>query len=755
MSRHSVEPANDTLITDTPIDGGQSLPDLLDRTEFANLVANRITSAAAGSSVVFGLSGPWGSGKTSTLNLIHNALRENENWKVVFFTPWAVDDPYALAEEFYRTIASAMPADKGRTARKLLGAAIPAAAAAAKVVAAGLVDRYVGPDGAQKAIDAGLDAIADQTGQFQIAPDPFSDRFAKIQDAIAETDTHVLVIVDDIDRLHGNELLAVMKSVRLLGRFNGVHYLLSYDIETVTDVLTHTDLAHEKRRRAERYLEKIVQYPFELPPIQLPHLRREFAQQLTSVAQRYGFELGDSTDGTSHVDIILEQLPMEMLTLRTVHRLLAQLDVMLALTTDTNYANSLTSDEINLIDAVLLTNLRLEYPELYSRLRSWKSDLTKSQHNTLRPDEQGKELSRWHELIAPLVGESNADERTQTAYQLLYALFPDALPRVPGDYRPIPESASHQIRTPQYFDRYFAFGFPAADLRDADVRRELEYLISTGDLPAESLIRTHAESPTTAPLLQSKVRAIVGNVLRYSEATQAGKAAKSFTRAVPENERRYPHRNAWWAITVYILLEAAVRDASDAEKARTIIACYLEEFGTDLAVLVLDVGVHGPDFFDPENALWEATEPVRQRVHDETIQALFDHEPAALPATANWYWAVRQDGLLEHIRDSTIQRFEQSESTELIDIATRFVTYGEDDPPYGEQVLHALDTDSLMKVLPSDHWPPGQIPQELIGVVDTSDLTYPNRRRFAANALHNIVNNRPFGTGEWMQNLTD
>ncbi|MBM4582548.1 hypothetical protein GS592_05680 [Rhodococcus hoagii] len=103
---------------------------------------------------------------------------------------------------------------------------------------------------------------------FDPQPDPFAERFTKISNAIRKTGKNILVIVDDIDRLHSDELLSVMKAVRLLGRFDGVHYLLSYDEQTLLGVLEQTDLAGNSRPRARDYLEKIVQYPFTLPPLQ-------------------------------------------------------------------------------------------------------------------------------------------------------------------------------------------------------------------------------------------------------------------------------------------------------------------------------------------------------------------------------------------------------------------------------------------------------------------------------------------------------
>lgn len=50
--------------------------DRLGRTPFCRRVAERIRSAGSGPSVVFGLAGPWGAGKTSVLNMVEELLKQ-------------------------------------------------------------------------------------------------------------------------------------------------------------------------------------------------------------------------------------------------------------------------------------------------------------------------------------------------------------------------------------------------------------------------------------------------------------------------------------------------------------------------------------------------------------------------------------------------------------------------------------------------------------------------------------------------------
>lgn len=83
--------SNLSLATDTPIKAREQ--DLIGRIPFAERLADILKSAAGPESLVIGLYGPWGSGKTSVINLVENALsRKDDDGKagvsVVRFEPW-------------------------------------------------------------------------------------------------------------------------------------------------------------------------------------------------------------------------------------------------------------------------------------------------------------------------------------------------------------------------------------------------------------------------------------------------------------------------------------------------------------------------------------------------------------------------------------------------------------------------------------------------------------------------------------------
>ena len=82
----SADPPESPLWTDDAIELDEE--DTLDRKRFADMVAARIDACVPGQkSTVFGLVGPWGSGKTSLIKLVRKRL--GVDWKISIFSPWA------------------------------------------------------------------------------------------------------------------------------------------------------------------------------------------------------------------------------------------------------------------------------------------------------------------------------------------------------------------------------------------------------------------------------------------------------------------------------------------------------------------------------------------------------------------------------------------------------------------------------------------------------------------------------------------
>ena len=95
------------LIPDAPISNASF--DRLDRMAFVQSFAEAIRAAKGEYSVVLALAGPWGSGKSSLLNLIAGELVETETEKeplLVRFNPWWFTGTGELVPAFLQQLGS-------------------------------------------------------------------------------------------------------------------------------------------------------------------------------------------------------------------------------------------------------------------------------------------------------------------------------------------------------------------------------------------------------------------------------------------------------------------------------------------------------------------------------------------------------------------------------------------------------------------------------------------------------------------------
>lgn len=689
--------------------------DKLERFPYARRIAARIGTSGVGASTVYGLSGPWGSGKSSVMSMIKTELEDlvgsdgGKTWAVRSFTPWSVDDTDSLIEEFYSAVAAAMPeSDKGRRAAALIKSSMPVAGAVAKVAVSAFIDKFVGPDAARNMVKSGASVMADQLGNFEFRSDSFEQRFKKMSAAIGEAGVNVLIIVDDVDRLNASELLSVLKSVRLLGRFDRVHYLLAYDEGTILDVLKNTDLAGGDRRRARNYMEKIVQYPFVLPPIQWDHLEREFQAGVNRVAANHGIEpyvdLGPQPVRTAHAaSFVLDCIARpDKLTLRSILRLCSQVDVMLTL---------VGSDELDLTDAILTTVLRLFHPEVYGQLQFWRSALldTGIPDYGLAPNSSRED---WEARFASVTEQKEETADLDELILLLSAMFPamSALKGAAGISR---VAGRRRISDPLYFPRYFDFRIPVRDISDTQVRSDFEYLLRIGTWPVDSEVIGAINDRNRATLVRAKVESVL-DAAASAEAEKCLNAAVVITNELLAATGRTDIFSIGWERIVFHLVGRAISSASE-DDFEPLIERYKVECGLTNAFDVIVVGVARWGDADIKRlGLFEGInfDLVRDRSQSLRESAIASAEQRlSLPWAADpgaegttilhlAYWLHEQEW--ELLRERVGSRISAGECS-LQDVASHFVARG----AFGDVQFHP---EYFERLVPRELWRPEKFP---------------------------------------------
>lgn len=479
-------------ISDDPIDGSDSEPDLLGRAAFAGIVADAIRSVTKlPASTVIALVGQWGLGKTSLIRMAtSNLSREISGreagtagatrgappaWQVVEFNPWFFQDLSSLQWGFLSALfdAIAPPAKKKsknvRTALQSFGNAI---------APLGVAGSLVGVD-----VSSVVRAAADLIG-----PDRSVERQHSIlSELLRQRSEPVLIVLDDLDRLSPDELLLVFKLIRLIGRLPFVHYLIAYDEETLLDVLSRTGLVGlDEPHRAGSYLEKMVQLRLDVPP-----LRAAQVDQLTDVALDQMIQsIGLQMDRRQESEFAISwQIYMQgqMRTPRAIKRYVTQVEALYPA----------IAEEVDAADFLLFSWIKVVAPKLLAVLPGEKSTLTGTSGSLVsmfgdRGSKPQDFSDRWMEIVRSAEIAPGASTAVAGVLGKLFPRFNAIYNR--ENHFPGGKPAAKRIANADYFDRYFALGVPAEDIPDGVVGEAYRGMVERPDAeiaePVRSALRT-------------------------------------------------------------------------------------------------------------------------------------------------------------------------------------------------------------------------------------------------------------------------
>ncbi|MGI5485560.1 KAP family P-loop NTPase fold protein [Microtetraspora malaysiensis] len=415
-------------------------------------ILNRVRTQ--GDSSVIALIGPWGSGKSSVLAMTSSILKEQKEpneWLVAEYNPWIYSGLDSLLLGFFAELREVLP-EEGKWSEKR--AKIKDFGKAAAPFAA-LVPG-VSAESVNKAAEwAGGDTSASKK----------RDLAAK---ALRELDRPILVILDDLDRLEPTELLLVFKLVRLLGRLPNVYYLLSFDEQTILDVLSQTDLVGHQKARARDYLEKMVQVRLDLPAFRERQRQGIVDSTLNAILSRYEQTLREDDQyriGRSYYYHIQDRLT----TPRAINRFMAQIDAVY----------ETVVGEVNFTDFFLITFLRTFESGVYSLLQQHREELTGAGLRSLsvRNQPPSERLATWRKRLTESGVHDSHVEGIISVLALLFAPIRAASENANSGSGAFSEIEQRRgVGSADYFDRYFTFGVPEEDIADSVLRRALQDL---------------------------------------------------------------------------------------------------------------------------------------------------------------------------------------------------------------------------------------------------------------------------------------
>lgn len=455
--------------------------DTLGRKNFSDNIARAITNYPTGrESLVMGLYGEWGSGKTSVINMIRESFDNNDTSKtpiIIDFSPWYFSGQDQLFEQFFQQLALGI-----RSSYEKLKDSASAIAnkSAASVEKAGVVaDKIIKFSNALRPIkhlspyvgipsemfDNGINAVqkiathvksisdAVDKSQTQRIFNPHELK-QQISEALSDLDRKVLIIIDDIDRLTKEEIRQIFQLVKALADFQNTIYLLSFDRDEVCAALKDIQTDYP-----EQYLEKIIQMPFELPilsPLKVfEHLNQ--ALNKTVVVEEWDKSLEQHKESVYYYYSFNTYLNNLRDAARTLNAF--------------NFNYSSLKGEVNVIDLIVMSAIHVKNPSLYSFIKNNKyifCGAYEGQFLFAREEERNAQAKESYQQFCKIHADTNLIEPLLTQ---LFPHFKHVLSSPSRNYSPHLEQLKklQRIASPKHFDKFFSLCVPDDQISDQTI----------------------------------------------------------------------------------------------------------------------------------------------------------------------------------------------------------------------------------------------------------------------------------------------
>ena len=411
--------------------------DLLGRRNEAQDLAEKIfqtdTSNAA---FTLGLTAPWGAGKTSFMLAMKDCLEKRHSDETILldFNPWMYRKAPNLTQVFFEELSRTL-------------------APYSSALASGFMQYvdYILSKENNTWIQLGA----------RLLPQGFkakstSEQYKFLEKEIGKLGRKIMIFIDDVDRLDGEELTELFSLVRNISSFPNMSYILAYDKEYVA-----TQLKGCFDQHAYRYMEKILQEEYMLAQITPEQIEKDLKMELA----RIGY--GDLWEALEKSRI---QISHHLPTIRAIKRIC-------------NTLSSCRKDlegNVALFDWFIIELIRIQYPRLFDFLRENYSRVFYAQGDkrSIRMGEEKKDKkSCINEALSdhPMHGEvidfrKHISEHYESLQIKSVGLVIELLVLLWGEAR---DAEVLQANHGEYIRRYFYGTLCASEIDESEFRRHV------------------------------------------------------------------------------------------------------------------------------------------------------------------------------------------------------------------------------------------------------------------------------------------
>lgn len=443
-----------SLDTDQPKKKAEE--DRFKRYDFAKRIAGIIENNRVDQSLIIGIYGKWGEGKTSVMNFIKAELPPET--VIVNFNPWLFSDQEQLIRSFLSSVAFELGESLASTKEKI-GKALSDYSDAV-----GSITKIIGvPLGGFKQVGDKLQHVSIEKLK------------KRVDELICSADKKIVICVDDIDRLDVKEIQYIFKLVKLVGDFPNTSYLLAFDDEMIATALA-PQYGDKHVKNGYQFLEKIIQLPLKIP------------KATRSALKKYTIDMLDQV--FKDLKVSIRQKDVDKFREAFDEHFVPHIDnprLAIRYSNAVYFALPMLYGEVSTADLMLVEGLKIFFPAAF--------DLTRHNSQLFLTDTMGGSGGLRNDKITKeqIVKETSAflsgmPEKDRAAVKAIWqSLFPQFRyatgNRAYSDNKWRDWYKDKRICSGRYFDRYFTYAVQENEISDVQFDQFLSDLdtVSLGD----------------------------------------------------------------------------------------------------------------------------------------------------------------------------------------------------------------------------------------------------------------------------------
>lgn len=367
--------------------------------------------------ITIGIYGAWGEGKTTIMRMVEHDLRIG-GVSCLWFNPWLYSQ--GMADEFFGKLASFSYPESN------FGKIIPS-----------YREAYLRFEGQQAnpVLTAYQSSLAKS---FPFNVSDIEDIKKSISDKLEKDNQHLVVFIDDVDRLNSDEVQVLFKMIRQVVDFKNIVYVLGLDPDIVSLQLG-LQYGDNQQQRGRAYMEKIVNIPIVLPAIQDARLQDLMRKEIVEVWLDSNLPVIEKD-----VDTVVTALLPVMNTKRAIDRFANQL----------SFIVPTIGIETEFVDLCLVESLKYLDEKGWVEVYNQRKGLLKEGIFLPTGDDREKEEKRvFEEAVEKVTTHYDGKWKSYVREVLTGHLFPKI-------HRYNANKLSKCINNEQYFKQYFIAGIP-------------------------------------------------------------------------------------------------------------------------------------------------------------------------------------------------------------------------------------------------------------------------------------------------------